>query len=109
MLGYFLGLVLWFSPLAIVLWGAVSQVGLDWKLLWILAGSAAGALVFAIAGAALYNWLTWLDDLKTGPPEAGAIGAATGRAIVSLIFMVFFGWIGSGVGAWLATKQVLYL
>ena len=96
-----------FSPLVIILGGAASQVGLDWKLLWILAGSAAGALILAIAGAILYNWLTWLDDLKTGPPEAGSLGAATGRAIVYLIFMVFFGWIGSGLGAWLVAKQVL--
>ncbi|WP_041234089.1 hypothetical protein [Cylindrospermum stagnale] len=46
-----------------------------------------------------YGFIIWPDDRQTSPPPAGAIGAATGRAIMMLILMVLFGWIGSGLGA----------
>lgn len=85
---------------------ALSKFGLVWSLLWILAGSIIGGLLMAIAGAVFYTLQIQWEDRQTGPPESGAIGAGLGRSIVTLVFMVIFGWIGSGGGAFLALKYL---
>jgi hypothetical protein len=88
------------SPTLLILWDAKARFGLTWNLLLIPVGAIVGFVLMAIAGAYFYGLITWLNDRQTGPPPAGAIGAATGRAIMTLILMVLFGWIGSGLGAW---------
>ncbi|MFB2920080.1 hypothetical protein [Aerosakkonema funiforme] len=108
MIGFILVLILFVSPTLIILWSALSRVGFVWSLLWILAGSIIGGLLLAIAGAVFYGLLTAWDDRRTGPPEAGAISAGLGRTIVTLIFMVMFGWIGSGLGAFLAFNYLVH-
>lgn len=106
MIGFILAFILFISPTLIILSIALSQFGLVWNLLWILAGSIIGGLLFAIAGAVFYTLQIQEEDCRTGPPESGAIGAGLGRSIVTLVFMVIFGWIGSGGGAFLAFKYL---
>lgn len=108
MIGFILALILFVSPTLIILLNALSRVGFAWSLLGILAGSIIGAFLLAIVGAVLYGLHIKRSDRQTGAPKAGAIGAATGRAIVTLIFMVMFGWIGSGLGAFLAFSYLLH-
>lgn len=107
MIGFILAFVLFISPTLIILSIALSQFGLVWSLLWIPTGSIIGGLLMAIAGAVLYTLQIQAEDRQTGPPESGAIGAGLGRSIVTLIFMVIFGWIGSGGGAFFAFKYLL--
>lgn len=75
------------------------RFGFTWSLLLIPVGGLFGFVLMEIGGAYFYGFIIWLDDHQSGPPPAGAIGAATGRAIMMLILMVLFGWIGSGLGA----------
>ncbi|VXD13221.1 membrane hypothetical protein [Planktothrix paucivesiculata PCC 9631] len=103
MIQFLLPLVVLVSPTLFILWGAFARVGLSSRLLLIPVGGIVGFLLMAIAGASFYGFIIWLDDRKTGPPEAGAIGAATGRAIMTFIWMVLLGWMGSGFGAWWVT------
>lgn len=81
----------------------MGRVGLTWSLLLIPVGGIVGFVLMAITGMYLCEFNFWLDDRQTGPPESGEIGATTGRAIMTFIWMVVLGWIGSGVGAWLVT------
>jgi hypothetical protein len=104
MIGFILAFIVFVSPTLIILLIALSQFGWVWSLLWILAGSIITGLVFAIAGAVLYTLQVQWEDRQTRPPESGAIGAGLGRAIATLIFIVVFGLIGSGCGAFLAFK-----
>lgn len=108
MIGFILALILFLSPTLIILANGLSRIGFAWSLGWILAGSIVGALGFAIIGAILYEFQIRWEDRQTGPPESGSLGAATGRAIVTLIFMVMFGWIGSGLGAFLALRYITH-
>ncbi|CAD5989496.1 hypothetical protein PCC9214_05584 [Planktothrix tepida] len=103
MIRFFLPLIILLSPTLFILWGAIVRVGLTWSLLLIPVGGIVGFVLMAIAGACFYDFMIKLEDRETGPPESGAIGAATGRAIVSFIWMILLGWIGSGLGAWLVT------
>lgn len=107
MIGFILALIVFVSPTLMILGIALSRVGFAWSVLWILAGSIIGGLVLAIVGAVLYSLQIAWEDRQTGPPEAGAIGAGLGRGIVTLIFMVLFGWIGSGLGAFLAFSYLV--
>lgn len=108
MIGIILALILLVSPTLIILSIALSQFGFVWSLLWIPTGSIIGGLLLAIAGAVFYTLQIQAEDRLTGPPESGAIGAGLGRTIVTLIFMVIFGWIGSGFGAFLALRYLLH-
>lgn len=108
MIGFILALILFLSPSLIILSITLNRVGFVWSLLWILVGSIIGGLLLAIAGAAFYTFQIQWEDRQTGPPESGAIGAGLGRTIVTLIFLVIFGWIGSGCGAFLAFKYLLH-
>jgi hypothetical protein len=100
MIPFLLLLMVLVSPTLLILLNAKARFGLTWSLLLIPVGGIVGFVLMAICGAYFYGLITWLNDIQTGPPEAGAIGAATGRAIVTLIFMVLFGWVGSALGAW---------
>lgn len=99
MIGFLLLMIMLVSPTLLILWSAIERVGLTWSLLLIPTGAMTGAVVMAIVGACLYEFIIRLNDRQTGPPPAGAIGAGLGRAIMALILMVLFGWIGSGLGA----------
>jgi hypothetical protein len=101
---FILALMVLVSPTLVILGHAIQKVGWSWSLLWIVAGAIGGGILLANLGARFYGLLIERDDRKTGQPEAGAIGAATGRAIVTLIWMVIFGWIGSGLGGFLACR-----
>ncbi len=100
-------LILLISPVGIFVAIALNQVGWIWSVLWIPAGSLMGGLLFAIVGAIFYTLQVQAEDRQTGPPEAGAIGTGLGRIIVTLVFMALFGWIGSGLGAFLAFRYLL--
>lgn len=100
MSGYLLILMLLLSPTLIILWTTINRVGFIWSLLFIPLGAMTGFFLWGVGGAYFYTLLIWLEDRQTGSPEAGAIGAATGRAIVEIILMILFGWIGSGFSAW---------
>lgn len=91
------------SPTLFILWDAFNRFGLIWSLLLIPVGGMVGFILMAIAGACLYEFLIWLDDLKTDPPEVGSLGAGVGRGIMMFIMMFLFGWIGSGISAWLVS------
>ena len=107
MIGFILAFILFISPTLIILSIALSKFGLVWGLLWIPTGSIIGGLLMAIVGAMFYSRQIQEEDRQTGLPESGAIGAGLGRSIVTLVFMVIFGWIGSGCGAFLAFKYLL--
>lgn len=104
MFPFLLFLMVLISPTLLILWGAFARFGFTWSLLLIPVGAIVGFVLMAIAGAYFYGLIIWLNDRQTGPPPAGAIGAATGRAIMMFILMGLFGWIGSELGAWLATN-----
>lgn len=107
MIRFLLPLIILLSPTLFILWGAMGRVGLTWSLLLIPVGGIVGFVLMAIAGACFYDFMIKLEDRRTGPPESGAIGAATGRAIMSFIWMILLGWIGSGVGAcWVTSYWV---
>ena len=106
--GIILALILLVSPTLIIILIALSQFGFVWSLLWIPTGSIIGGLLLAIAGAVFYTRQIEWEDRQTGPPESSAIGAGLGRAIVTLIFMVIFGWIGSSFGAFIGLRYLLH-
>ncbi|MFM2064602.1 MAG: hypothetical protein RLZZ507_4273 [Cyanobacteriota bacterium] len=103
MIQFLLPLMVLASPTLFILWGAFNRFGFIWSLLLIPVGGMVGFILLAIAGASFYGYLIWLDDLKTGPPEAGSLGAGVGRGIMMFIMMFLFGWIGSGISAWLVS------
>lgn len=106
MTGVLLLMMVLASPIFLILWSAIERVGLTWSLLLIPAGAMIGAVVMAIVSTCLYEFSIWLNDRKTGPPPAGAIGAGVGRGIMGLIFMALFGWVGSGLGACWASHWI---
>ncbi|MBD2626016.1 hypothetical protein [Trichormus variabilis] len=107
MIPFLLPLMLLASPTLFILWGAFNRLGFIWSLLLIPVGGMVGFILMAIAGASFYGFLIWLDDRKTGLPEAGSLGAFVGRGIMSLIIMVLLGWIGSGISAWLVSSYLV--
>lgn len=107
MIGLILALIVFVSPTVIILLIALSQLGWVWGLLWVPTGSMIGGLLFAIIAAVLYTLQIQAEDRQTGPPESGAIGAGLGRSIVTLVFMAILGWIGSGLGAFVAFRYLL--
>ncbi|MEA5515413.1 hypothetical protein [Nodularia sp. UHCC 0506] len=104
MIGFLLLFIVLISPTLLILWSALARFGFNWNLLLIPVGSIVGFVLMAIAGASLYEFIIWLNDRQTGSPPAGSLGAGTGRAILTFILMVLFGWIGSGIGAWLVRR-----
>jgi hypothetical protein len=109
MIRFLLPLIVLLSPTLLILWQAFVQYGLTWKLILIPVGSIAGFILMAIAGLYFYECMIKLEDQRTGPLESGAIGAATGRAIMAFIWMILLGWIGSGVAAWLVMSYLFGL
>jgi hypothetical protein len=106
MIPFLLLLMVLVSPTLLILLSAKARFGFTWNLLLIPVGGIVGFVLMAICGAYFYELIIWLNDRQTGPPESGAIGAATGRAVMTFILMVLFGWIGSGFGAWAARYLV---
>jgi hypothetical protein len=98
MIGFLFLAILLVSPTLLILWIAIDRVGLTWSLLLIPAGAMIGTVVMAIVGAYLSAYNVWLNDRENGLAPSGSMGGL-GAAIMSLVFMVFFGWIGSGIGA----------
>lgn len=98
---FLLPLIILVSPTLMIIWNTFARFDLTWRLMLIPVGGIVGFVLMAITGGCFYEFMINLEDQRTGPPELGAIGAATGRAIMSFIWMILFGWIGSGFGAWL--------
>ncbi|MFM6192059.1 MAG: hypothetical protein ACKPEN_23590 [Planktothrix sp.] len=61
------------SPTLFILWGAIGRVGLTWSLLLIPVGGIVGFVLMAIAGNYFYEFMIWLEDRQTGPPESRAV------------------------------------
>lgn len=98
---FLLPVIILVSPTLMIIWNAFARFGLIWRLMLIPVGGIVGFILMAIAGGCFYEFMIKLEDQRTGPPESGAIGTATGRAIMSFISMILLGWMGSGFGAWL--------
>jgi len=98
---FLLPVIILVSPTLMIIWNAFARFGLTWRLMLISVGGIVGFILMAIAGGCFYEFMIKLEDQRTGPPESGAIGAGTGRAIISFIWMILLGWLGSGFGAWL--------
>lgn len=104
---FLLPVIILVSPTLMIIWNAFTQYGFTWRLMLIPVGGIVGFILMAIAGGCFYEFMINLEDQRTGSPESGAIGAATGRAIMSFICMILLGWIGSGFGAWLVMSHWL--
>ncbi|WP_208344412.1 hypothetical protein [Aetokthonos hydrillicola] len=104
MIQFLLLLMVLISPTLLILGNAIAQVGLKWRLLLIPSGAIVGAIFMSILGFCLSYLLYWKEHDKNYQP--GSMGGVGGM-ILTMIVLVLFGWVGSGVGAcWVAKYWV---